>query len=72
MEKYTEEEMDRIANEINEAIITLPVNGFFKIQINHPVSAQSKAELTVMMEQLTKNLGRPDIIIIIEGVGDLN
>jgi len=64
--------MDRIANEINEAIITLPVNGFFKIQINHPVSAQSKAELTVMMEQLTKNLGRPDIIIIIEGVGDLN
>lgn len=72
MEKYTEEEMDKVANEINEAIITLPVNGFFKIRINNPVSAQSKAELTAMMEQLARNLGRPDIIIIIEGVGDLN
>jgi len=72
MGKFTEEELDRFANEINEAIITLPVDGFFKIRINHPVSAQSKAELAVMMEQLAKNLGRPDIIIIIEGLGDLN
>ena len=72
MGKFTEEEMNRVAGEINDAIRTLPVDGFFKVRIKHPVSAQSKMELTAMMEQLAKSLGRPDITIIIEGSQDLN
>jgi hypothetical protein len=70
--KYTDEELDNVANLLNEAIITLPVDGFFKIRINNPVSPQGKVEITAMLEDLAKKLSRPDITVIIEGIGDLN
>ena len=72
MGKYTEDEINKAANELNDSIQTLPVDGIFKIRINNPVSAYSKLELTFLMKELAKNLGRPDITIVIESAGDLN
>lgn len=71
-EESYEEELDRIAKQLNDEIKSLPLNGIFKIQINRFVSAEDKATTERMVYYLAEALGRPDIMVIVEGKGDLN
>jgi hypothetical protein len=71
VENY-EDAIDAMAKKLNNEITSLPLNGIFKVSIKNHVSDEDKAETKRMLEYLAEALGRPDVMIIVEDVGDLN
>jgi hypothetical protein len=72
MKDYTDEELDNISVLLCKNIVSLPVNGVFKIRIGKIVSKEDKAKTEAMVQHLASKLGRPDIVVIVEGREDLN
>lgn len=69
---YTNEEIDKMAKKLNETIKTMPIDGIFKIIINRHVFQEDKIKTQILLETLTKVLGREDIKVIIESNENLN